>query len=63
MVIRQGRVGLDGRLGHIDEHVNVVVITSHILVLDKPLELLLDHLLRRQKHILKYIDKFRLQMG
>lgn len=45
MVIRQGRVGLDGRLGHIDEHINVVVITSHILVLDKPLELLLDHLL------------------
>lgn len=45
VIIRQGCRGLCGRLGHINEHINVVIITSHVLVLDKPLELLLNHLL------------------
>lgn len=34
-------------LRHVDEGVDVVVVSSHILVLDQPLELLLDHFLRR----------------
>lgn len=47
-------------LGHINKHINVIVIPSHVFVFDQPFQLLFYHLFRWQKHILQNIDKFRL---
>lgn len=47
-------------LGHVYKHIYVIVIPSHVLVFDQPFQLLFDHLFRWQKHILQYVDKFRL---
>lgn len=48
---------------HINEGVDVVVIPPHVLLFDQPLQLLLDHLLRGQKHVLKNIDQLGLFAG
>lgn len=48
-------------LGHVDECVDVVIVSFHVLVLDQPLELLLDHLFRGQEHILEDVDQLGLQ--
>lgn len=47
-------------LGHINECVDIVIVASHIFVLDQPFQLFFDHFLRRQKHISQYINQFRL---
>lgn len=49
-------------LRHVDEHVDVVFVSPHVLVLDQPLDLLLDHLLRGQEHVLEDVDQLGLQL-
>ena len=47
-------------LRHVDECIDVVVVSANVLVFDQPLDLFFYHLFTRQKHILEYIDEFRL---
>ena len=49
-------------LCQVDKEVDVVVVSSHVLVLYQPLDLLFNHLLRRQKHVFENVDQLRLQL-
>ena len=46
---------------HINKLVDIVFIAAHVSVLNQPLDLLFNHLLRRQKHVLQNLDKLCLQ--
>ena len=46
----------EGPLGHINEHINIIIVPLHILVLYQPLYLLLDQFLAWQKHVLQNIN-------
>ena len=48
-------------LRHVNKHINVVIVSLHVLVLYQPLNLLLDQLLAWQEHILENIHQFSLQ--
>ena len=52
----QDELVLSFQLRHVDEHVDVVLVAAHVLVLDQPLDLLLDHLLGGKKHVLQNVD-------
>lgn len=39
-------------LCHVDEHIDIVLISSHVSLFDQPLDLLLNHLLGWKKHVL-----------
>ena len=41
---------------HVDEQVDIVLVSLHVLVFYQPLDLLLDELLTRQKHVLQDIN-------
>lgn len=47
-------------LRHVDESVDVVIVPFHVLVLDQPFQLLLDHLLRGQEHVFQNVDQLGL---
>ena len=49
-------------LRHVDEHVDVVLVALHVLVLDEPLDLLLDHLLGGEEHVLEDVDELVVQL-
>ena len=49
-------------LGHVDEHIDVVIVPLHVLVFYQPLYLLLDQLLAGQEHVLQNVHKFRLKI-
>ena len=44
-------------LRHIDEQVDVVLVPLHVLVLNQPLDLFLDHFLGGQEHIFQDVDQ------
>lgn len=48
---------------HVDELVDVIIISLHVLVLDEPFDLFLDQLLGRQKHVLQDFHELRLECG
>ena len=43
-------------LSHVDEEVDVVLVPLQVLVLNEPLNLLLDHLLGWQELVLEDVD-------
>ena len=45
----------------VDECVSIVLVSLHVAVLNEPLNLLLDHLLGRNEHVLENLDQFRLK--
>jgi len=46
---------------HINKLVDIVLVAAHVSVFNQPLNLFLDHLLRRQKHVLQNLDELCLQ--
>ena len=48
-------------LCEVDECVSIVIVSLHVAVLNEPLDLLLDHLLRRNEHVLENLNQFRLK--
>ena len=48
-------------LCEVDECVSIVFVSLHVAVLNEPLDLLLDHLLRRNEHVLENLNQFCLK--
>lgn len=55
--------GVVTTLRHVDESVNVRLVSLDVLVLDEPLDLFLDHLLLRKEHVLKDLHQLGLQLS
>ena len=45
----------------VDECVSIVLVSLHVTVLNEPLNLLLDHLLGRNEHVLENLNQFCLK--
>lgn len=58
-VVQPARLGASS---HVDELVDALLVPAHVLVLNEPLDLLLDHLLGRQKHVLQDLHQLGLQL-
>jgi len=56
----QGAAHTCVNLGDVDEGVDVGLVPLHVLVLDQPLDLLLDEFFTWQEHILQDIHQFSL---
>lgn len=50
-------------LRHVNEGVNVRLVPLDVFVFDEPLDLLFDHLLLWQEHVLQDLHQLRLQLG
>lgn len=50
-------------LRHVDEGVNVRLVSLDVLVLDEPLNLFLDHLLLWKEHVLQDLHQLGLQLS
>jgi len=57
---RSSRVHIVVYLGNVDKGVDVGFVPLHVLVLDQPLDLLLDEFFTWQEHILQDIHQFSL---
>ena len=49
-------------LRHVHKDVDVVFVSFHVFVLDQPLDLLLDHFLRRQEHVFEDFYELSLEL-
>lgn len=50
-------------LRHVDEGVNVRLVSLDVLVLNEPLDLFLDHFLLREEHVLEDLHQLGLQLS